>query len=430
MAEALIADKDGSHYRGYQKKGKPPIPERLLARLWQRRATRQAWFRAQDGSRFRVIYPGREGKAAGPDFRNALVEVEGVGLVQGDVEIHVRQQDWKAHGHGDDPRYNGVILHAALEVQSSTTNLQSGRAATVVSLAPLLAGRDQSVKLRGSALWGLLAQQGYPRPRSTEGIGALLDRAGDDRFADKSRCYQKFLGEQSPDQTLYEGLLEGLGYYHNQHPFLLLAQRASYSAVERAARQVPTEDRAQAIEGWLTALSGLLARDQGTPLPRKFKGFGKPLTAQVWHCFRVRPANHPLRRIAGAAGLVARFLEPGLVAGLGKIAGAGKPSDLASALTVPGSPGSGAALVGRDRARDLAVNVVLPFLHGLAAWQEEPEVGRPYLELYHRFGMLQENELTREMADQLLVPAWRERVTTARRQQGLLHLQHLLAGIP
>ena len=159
-------------------------------------------------------------------------------------------------------------------------------------------------------------------------------------------------------------------------------------------------------------------------------GFGPPLTAQVWHCFRVRPANHPLRRIAGAAGLVARFLEPGLVAGLGKIAGTGKPSDLASALAVPGSPGSGVALVGRDRARDLAVNVVLPFLEGLAAGQGRPEGGGPYLELYHRFGMLQGNELTREMADQLLVPAWRQQVTTARRQQGLLHLHHLLAGVP
>jgi uncharacterized protein DUF2851 len=69
------------------------IPERLLARLWQKRAVRQAEFRTSAGRRVRVLYPGRAGTAAGPDFRNALLEIEGTGLVQGDVEMHLRHQD-------------------------------------------------------------------------------------------------------------------------------------------------------------------------------------------------------------------------------------------------------------------------------------------------------------------------------------------------
>ena len=83
----------------------PPgnIPEKLLARLWQKRAARQREFRTGGGRRVKVLYPGRAGSSAGPDFRNALLEVEGLGLVQGDVEIHVRQQDWYAHGHAQDP---------------------------------------------------------------------------------------------------------------------------------------------------------------------------------------------------------------------------------------------------------------------------------------------------------------------------------------
>ena len=85
--------------RRVRETGNPGIPERLLARLWQRRAARQQWFRTHGGARIRVIYPGRPGLSAGPDFRGALLEVEGVGQVQGDVEIHVRQRDWRAHGH-------------------------------------------------------------------------------------------------------------------------------------------------------------------------------------------------------------------------------------------------------------------------------------------------------------------------------------------
>ena len=116
------------------------IPERLLSQLWQRRAAKQATFRSPAGLRVRGLYSGH---TAGPDFRDALLEVEGVGLVQGDVEIHVRQRDWKSHGHGDDPRYNGVVLHAALDVQSSSTQLQSGQNALVISLAALM-GDDEA----------------------------------------------------------------------------------------------------------------------------------------------------------------------------------------------------------------------------------------------------------------------------------------------
>ena len=92
----------------------PDLPERLLARLWQQRAARQQEFRTDAGRRVRVLYPGRPGLAAGPDFRDALLEVEGLGQVRGDVELHRRQQDWYAHGHAADPNYNGVVLHAAL----------------------------------------------------------------------------------------------------------------------------------------------------------------------------------------------------------------------------------------------------------------------------------------------------------------------------
>ncbi len=91
-------------------------------------------------------------------------------------------------------------------------------------------------------------------------------------------------------------------------------------------------------------------------------------------------------------------------------------------------------MVGQGRARDLAVNVVLPFLHALSESLQEPRPGsrsgaqpdRPYLALYRKFGKLQENEVTREVAEQLLPGGWRETVNSARRQQGLLHLHHLV----
>ena len=172
-------------------------------------------------------------------------------------------------------------------------------------------------------------------------------------------------------------------------------------------------------------------------LPLPGTGLGPAMSAREWHCFRVRPSNHPLRRIAGATCLLDRFLEPGLVAGLSLMAQDANPRGLTSALCVHGGSGDAMACIGTARARDLAVNVVLPFLqglhlHGLHQLRGEAGgaqvYGQAYLDLYRRFSKLQDNDLTREMAEQLMGPAWAGLLSTARRQQGLLHLQRLLSG--
>ena len=404
-----------------------PMPESLLARLWSKRAARQAEFRTGNGTRFRVLYPGHPGGGAGPDFRDALLQLDGVGLVRGDVEIHLHQRDWRSHGHGTDPNYNGVVLHAALEVESPATELQSGREAPVVSLQALLEGEDPTEAGPNAALWEALASHGYPQPAGKDECELLLDRAGGRRFLGKSAWFQRLLSEQDPDQVLYEALLEGLGYRFNQQPFLKLAQRAPYLALARSADGSSGTPRAQLLESRLLFLAGFPPPNGSQGAPPRRSGFGPAMSVKEWRLFRVRPPNHPRRRIAGAARILDRFLDAGLAQGLTKAAEGG-PKELTSALTVKGEPGSKGALIGQDRARDLAVNAALPFMHGLAAARREAGAGEAALDLYARFPKLQENELTREMAAQLIDPAWRGAASTARRQQGLLHLASLLRG--
>ena len=405
--------------------GRPAIPERLLWKLWKRRAARQDAFRTGAGARVRVLYPGRAGTAAGPDFRDALLDVEGVGLVRGDVEIHLRQRDWDSHGHGGDPNYSGVVIHGALEVESPETSLHSGAAAPVVSLSGLLEGAEEDDSTApadtpvAGGLWEMLSRHGYSRPGAAAEACALLDRAGDERFGRKAAMLGRFAAEQGPEQTLYEALMEGLGYRHNQQPFVKLAQAAPIAALRRAASPVLAEQRPMVLRHWLLAVSGLADGTAAAP-SRLPPGLGPAMDRKQWHLFRVRPANHPATRIEGAVELAARFLDRGLLAGL-----AGEcrsPSRLTAALSVDGHGGN-AAPVGAGRARDLAVNAALPLLHSLHGSPESP-----YLALYRRFPKLQGNEVVREMAEQLLPEGWRPEVNSARRQQGLLHLAALLRG--
>ena len=167
---------------------------------------------------------------------------------------------------------------------------------------------------------------------------------------------------------------------------------------------------------------------------RRQGGYGSPLRAGEWHTFRVRPANHPRHRIAGAARLLARCLELGadqtchregrLPEALNGLVVAGNAARLTQFLTVKGNPAQATACVGAGRARDLAVNVVLPFCHGWSGSGNDTSA----IALYRKFPRLQANEITREMADRLLPQHWAGVVNSARRQQGLIHLHRQLSG--
>jgi len=99
-------------------------------------------------------------------------------------------------------------------------------------------------------------------------------------------------------------------------------------------------------------------------LPRV--SLGAPLVSKEWHCFRLRPSDHPRRPIRGAAALRDRLLYQGLVTALAGACGVGSAKKLFLALSVPAKEAPEGtrqqALIGEDRASDQAANVVLPFL--------------------------------------------------------------------
>ena len=401
----------------------PPITEKQLARLWERRAARHHAFHTEAGARIRVLYPGRPGVTAGPDFRDALLMVEGHGLVQGDVEVHLRQRDWKSHGHHNDPNYNGVVLHVALESDPEPSRTDAGGAPPVVNLQALLTdspdGDDNHETVRNQ-LWQSLAQHGYRRPESPEQMAALLNRAGDQRFLSHSKRFQMLMSAQSPEQTLWESICDALGYRHNRHPFLMLATAAPYALLSHSALQLSEPQRESELTQWLLSLAGF----ENGPVP---SGLGPPLEPKTWRLFRVRPPNHPRRRILGAAALVARFADAGLIAAVESAAVPGDPKILTQTLTVMARDDKPAP-IGPARARDIAVNIALPFLHGYSTLSDDHSEAAKMLELYRRYGPLSDNEITRELATALQEPGWGRIANNSRRQQGLIHLQRLLAG--
>ncbi|MGH7451596.1 MAG: DUF2851 family protein, partial [bacterium] len=195
----------------------------------------------------------------------------------------------------------------------------------------------------------------------------------------------------------------------------------------------------------------------------------RPLRREAWQFFRLRPPNFPTRRLAGFSALLLKFYRDGLLEHLaGLFLSSAKVSlkqrtkaivaellnyficpaddfwrmhyDFLSATLEKGGRGARAKdenitttqtnygdLIGRDRALDILVNIVLP-----ALWHYGRQAGDAHLqnlvqEVYGSFPRLQENQITRAMRQQLSqqYPVSRTVATSALTQQGLIHLQKL-----
>jgi len=143
-----------------------------------------------------------------------------------------------------------------------------------------------------------------------------------------------------------------------------------------------------------------------------------------------RPQNHPARRLAGAARLLANHVDGGLGGGLLAAVIAG-PAALAGALRIPadgfwrdrddltsGHARLPAGLIGPGRAGELAVNVVLPFA---LAWGEshgDAPLAEAAVAVFRRYPRPSSYGVLKSLS-----AALGSRVTKgARRQQGMLHL--------
>ncbi len=143
----------------------------------------------------------------------------------------------------------------------------------------------------------------------------------------------------------------------------------------------------------------------------------------AWCVAGVRPANHPRRRIAGAARMLSRYVDSGFLPTLDPLVAREKLGDLCHAFAVAGD-GQG-TLIGQGRAADIVVNVALPLLHAQAVAEGKRAVAASCLRVAEAAPRLEDNELTREMVALLSLPARRIAVG-ALRQQGLIHLYRRL----
>ena len=418
----------------------PPPLERALAQYWRDHGASLPPLQCDDGSRLRVVYPGRASSAAGPDFRDAVLQRESGEVVRGDVELHLRRRGWEAHGHHTDSGYNGVVLHVVLHGGDTPITLASGRRVPTAALFPRTLGtrgRREAPAPRPLPLAAL--------PAAPSRLARTLDREGDARFFLKVRGFAQALrfpsgqalrqaqgerGSVDPSDALYRGLMGGLGYGGNSAAMMRLAEGLPLRALERSLRGVRREDRRAVLASTLLGASGLSSRDASAGGQAVVAVVARPVVAsEEWKLFRVRPANHPSRRLEGMAALLDRAWDEGLASWAAALVAEGSVAAVRAGLAVAAN-GSGGALIGADRASDLAVNVMLPFARAWGNLNRDTGLSTAALALYRAWPPLQENAITEEALRLLGVEGadGKELRRSARRQQGLIRVYRRRLG--
>jgi hypothetical protein len=431
---------------------KAAISESFLARVWQQQLAGREALVTAGGDTIEVLHPGRPTNDCGPDFRDALIAVNGQRPLQGDVELHVNARDWRAHGHHRDPNYDRVILHVAMRSNGILASpLCNGESVPVVALERCLNGSTEELRneLCQPPYGEQPCYQAFLR-YGDEDVTQVIKEAGDERFRRKARRLKAALHDREADQVLYEGLMRALGYSHNKDPFQELARLLPLSALEESAKRgdnagiqalllgtaglLPSQRSGRDGNSCKTAASGPEEQD----LERMWasSGHAQAINPSEWRFHGIRPENSPARRMVAASHLLARHqgrLLRSILPAMNRLSLTGTQSNLEKSLRVKvggywashsdfgAASGWRPALIGQGRARDIIVNVVLPFCSAWGsvsgqAWLRDVSLGA-----YHNHPGLEENWITRHMKAKVFGDS-AVRMESARRQQGLIEL--------
>ena len=224
-----------------------PLTERHVQAIWYDAALRPSTLRTVRGGDVTVVDPGTWNLEAGPDFRQAVLELgRDRRRVIGDVEVHLRPADWSAHRHGDDPAYRNVVAHVTWYRGEPPPELPEK--CVSICLGTFLRTRnDFSPDEIDVTAYPYAKLPRTERPcerffgRNPDLGLAVLRAAGVQRLWIKARRFQmRFMRTGDPEQVFNEELFAAFGYTKNSESFRALAERLPLSelpATEEMARE-------------------------------------------------------------------------------------------------------------------------------------------------------------------------------------------------
>ena len=258
-----------------------------------------------------VERPGELNRDAGPDFFDARVMIGDIRWA-GNVEVHVKASDWKAHRHSEDKAYNNVILHVVYRYDTDVV-LENGKVVPTVEIAG-------AIPERVMANYEKLMQ-----PETGDEIGCApwlptipsflmqisQERLVVERLERKSGDVQRILEETRGgwEEACYWLVAHYFGGKANAFPFELLAKRTPLQVLAKM------RDDAFRVEALLYGQAGLLEGEFADEYPKAMQreyDYQRqsyrltPIEGHLWKFFRLRPVSFATLRISQFAQLIVR----------------------------------------------------------------------------------------------------------------------------
>jgi hypothetical protein len=425
-----------------------PVSEPLLHLIWQYQRVRRDQLQATNGQTIRILHPGFWNHESGPDFRQAVIQFGDALAQNGDVEVDLSPQGWRAHGHQHNAAYRNVILHVVWD-----TETPAGHPVPTLALKPHL---DAPVEELGSCLrreprpvpTSLLGQCCPPLHHLTEAERTeLLHQAAQVRLESKATQLRARARQVGWEQTLWEAIFGALGYKHNVWPMRRISE-----VLPTLRAELPHPGSVLAWQARLLGVSGLLPTDlRSVPAPgcsylqrlwnvwwREREQFAEvTLPHSLWRLNGLRPANSPQRRLALAAHWLRQADLPARLAAWFSAAQSDseRPSSLLKILQVADDDFWSRhwtfrsrtlpypqPLIGAQRVTDLAINVILPWFWIRATVGQNDSLRRLAEQCYFAWPQAEDNSVLRLARRRLFGDPRLPALNTAAMQQALLQI--------
>jgi hypothetical protein len=253
------------------------------------------------GKSLQIIDQGNLNHTDGPDFTQASIVIDGI-TWHGDVEIHLQENGWKAHGHHQDRNFNTVILHVVAGKSQGDSRTQNGHRPFTLDLRKHLPLKlNQFLK-------------SFEKPETLNCASGLHYISEDAFYKQLEKAHKEYLEQKANDflqyydpnklpseawkHALILSIWDGLGISHNREPM----KQAAYKWLAHIQQKNDIPSIRQTLN-----IAGLQKTQANSSSP--------------WNLKSVRPANHPAKRIRQAARISTAilntpfddFLEPSII---------------------------------------------------------------------------------------------------------------------
>ena len=276
--------------------------ERLLQYIWQQQYFNRDSLESTESEPIKILAPGKLNTHQGPDFSAARIRI-GETEWAGNVELHIKTDDWLRHGHQHDQTYDNVILHVVWEHTRS-----------IDSSVPVLElqGRVPAL-LKDDFLRWMQNMSRVPCEAERTRLGIMpgepwKEQLVRDRLETKASLILSNLEFLTGhwEEVFWWQVARNFGYSVNADAFEEMARSLPLSMVSRHRNLI------QQVEALLLGQCGLLGGKYEDPyallLQREYRflrhKYGLSMIRTPVKFLRMRPSNFPTVRLAQLSMLI------------------------------------------------------------------------------------------------------------------------------